>query len=197
MKIGYARVSTSEQNLDRQIDALKKYVKEDMIFCDKQSGKNFDRDKYQAIKKLATKGTELYIKSLDRLGRNKSMIKEELQYFKNQGVIIRILDIPTTMTPIVEGQEWVVEMINNLLIEVLSTIAEQERLTTKKRQAEGIASAKARGKKFGRPTVEYPNGWNDLYNEWRLGNIKAVDFMKQCNLKKTSFYKLIKEYENR
>ena len=194
-KYGYARVSTKEQKLDRQTVELVKYVDEDFIFCDKMSGKNFDRPNYQLIRKVAQKGDEIYVKSLDRLGRNKAMIKEELEYFKTKGVRIKILDIPTTMTKFPEGQEWVMDMINNLLLEVLSTIAEQERLTTKKRQTEGIAVRKAKGLPFGRPKVTYPEGWEKSYKQWKHGDIKAVEFMNICSLKKTSFYKLVKEYE--
>lgn len=118
--VGYARVSSREQNLDRQLIALKQYVSEDMIVSDKASGKDFNRPGYQSLKigigKLV-KGDTLYIKSLDRFSRNKDEAKKELQYFSEIGVRVKILDIPSTMTDISEGQEWVLNMINNILIE--------------------------------------------------------------------------------
>lgn len=192
---GYMRVSTKEQNLDRQLIELKKYVDERYIFQDKQSGKNFDRPQYQLMKKVAQKGDTIYIKSLDRLGRNKNQVKEELEYYKNEGVRVKILDIPTSMMDIPEGQEWLMDMINNLLIEVLSTMAEQERNNIKKRQAEGIAAAKAKGQKLGRPEIEFPSNWNEVYNEWKDKNITAVKAMELMGLKKNSFYNLVKRYE--
>lgn len=193
---GYSRVSTKEQNLDRQLVELKKYVEERFIFMDKQSGKDFDRPQYQLMKKVAQKGDIIYIKSLDRLGRNKSQIKEELEYYKNEGVRIKILDIPTSMMDIPKGQEWLMDMINNLLIEVLSTMAEQERINIKERQAEGILAAKAKGVKLGRPSVEYPENWNEIYSEWKNKKITAVKAMELTGLKKNSFYNLVKKYEN-
>lgn len=123
--VGYARVSSREQNLDRQLIALRQYVAEDMIVTDKASGKDFDRPGYQSLKvgigKLV-KGDTLYIKSLDRFSRNKEDAKKELQYFSKIGVRVKILDIPSTMADIDEGQEWVLDMINNILIEVLTRL---------------------------------------------------------------------------
>lgn len=135
--VGYARVSSREQNLDRQLIALNQYVAEDMIVADKASGKNLDRPGYQSLKigigKLV-KGDTLIIKSLDRLSRNKEDAKKELQYFSAIGVRVKILDLPTTMADISAGQEWVLDMINNILIEVLASIAENERLAIRTRQ---------------------------------------------------------------
>lgn len=149
--VGYARVSSREQNLDRQIISLKQYVPEEMIVTDKASGKNFDRAGYQSLKigigKLV-KGDTLYIKSLDRFSRNKEEAKKELQYFSEIGVRVKILDIPSTMINIEEGtgQEWILDMINNILIEVLSSISENERATILARQSEGIAAMPIDGK---------------------------------------------------
>lgn len=194
---GYCRVSSKDQNLDRQIIELKKHVDERLIFSDKVSGKNFDRPEYQLLKKVAQAGDIIYIKSLDRLGRNKQQVKEEFQYYKNEGVRLKILDIPTTMIEIPEGQEWLLDMINNLLIEVLSTMAEQERLNINLRQAEGIAAAKAKGKRFGRPKTTYPENWETIYKKWKNEEITAVDAMNELNLKKTVFYRLAKEFTNK
>ncbi len=141
--MGYARVSSREQNLDRQVIALRQYVADDMIVTDKASGKDFNRPGYQSLKvgigKLI-KGDILYVKSLDRFSRKKEDAKKELQYFSELGVRVKILDIPSTMTDIAEGQEWILDMINNILIEVLTSIAENERITIRSRQAEGIAA---------------------------------------------------------
>ena len=129
----YIRVSTTEQNTDRQLDALKQYVSNDRdIFIDKVSGKTFDRPKYQALKATLRYGDTFYIKSLDRLGRNKQAIKEELEHFRKEGIIVRCLDTPTTLMDFGTFgafQKAIMEMINNILIKVLGTIAEQGRLT--------------------------------------------------------------------
>ena len=155
MIYGYMRVSTKTQNLNRQEDALLEFgVEKDNIFADKESGKNFDREKYQEMKSILKRNDVLVIKELDRLGRNKEMIKEELEYFKNNGIRVKILNIPTTLIDFPEGQEWVMDMVNNILLEVMSSIAEEERRKIKTRQAEGIAAAKAGGVKFG-PKVKY------------------------------------------
>lgn len=191
----YARVSSKDQNLDRQIVELKKYVDERYIFSDKQSGKDMERPQYQLLRKVAQKGDIIYIKSLDRLGRSKKQIKEELEYYRLEGVRVKILDIPTTMTDIQQGQEWLIDMINNLLLEVLSTIAEQERITTRTRQEEGYAVAKAQGKHLGRPRAEYPKDFEKVYLQWKAGNITAVKAMEQLGLKKNTFYKLVKGFE--
>ena len=133
---GYARVSTKEQNLDRQYIALAEQgIEERNIIVDKESGKDLDRKGYQLLKSgLLRRGDTLIIKSLDRLSRNKADIKKELEYFKNEGIRLKVLDLPTTMMDLPEGQEWVFEMVNNILIEVLGTIAEQERASIKQRQ---------------------------------------------------------------
>ena len=207
--VGYARVSSREQNLARQVEALRQYVSEDMIVTDKASGKDFDRAGYQSLKvgigKLVS-GDTLYIKSLDRLGRNKEQAKKELQYFTDIGVRVKVLDLPTTMADISEGQEWILSMINNILIEVLTSISENERQTIKQRQAEGIAVMpidKATGKRkssrtgrvVGRPEITYPENWSEVYTEWRQGKMTAVRAMELLKLKKSSFYKLVKRYE--
>lgn len=196
----YIRVSTAEQNTDRQLDALKKYVTNDRdIFIDKVSGKTFDRPKYQALKSTLRHGDTLYIKSLDRLGRNKQAIKEELEHFRKDGIIVRCLDIPTTLLDFGtfgDFQKAIMEMINNILIEVIGTIAEQERKTIRQRQAEGIESAKARGKHLGRPKAKLNDTFKDTYREWKQGNIMAVDAMRIEGLPKATFYRLVKEYES-
>ena len=173
--VGYARVSSREQNLDRQLIALSKYVQEDMIVTDKASGKDLNRPGYQSLKigigKLV-KGDTLYVKSLDRFSRNKEEAKKELQYFSGLGIRVKILDIPSTMADIADGQEWILDMINNILIEVLASIAENERLTIRTRQAEGLAAMP-------------------------VDKTTAVNAMKSLGLKPNSFYKLAHQYEER
>ena len=146
----YARVSSKDQNLDRQLSAFYALgAQEREIITDKESGKNLDRSGYQALKNaMLRRGDTLVVKSLDRLSRNKADIKNELQFFKDNGIRLKVIDLPTTMMDLPDGQEWVFEMVNNILIEVLGTIAEQERETIRKRQAEGIAAAKEKGKKL-------------------------------------------------
>ena len=193
----YARVSSKDQNLDRQIAAFKALgAKEWEIITDKESGKDFDREGYQYLKKqLLRRGDTLVIKSLDRLSRNKIDIHNELRYFKENGIRLKVIDLPTTMMDFPEGQEWVFEMINNILIEVLGTIAEQERETIRKRQAEGIEVAKAKGKHLGRPTVKVPANWDEVYAKWQTGEITAKKAMEMTGLKRTSFYKLVGKKE--
>lgn len=194
----YARVSSKEQNLDRQIAAFKALGADERdIITDKESGKDLDRKGYQALKNaMLRRGDTLVVKSLDRLSRNKSDIHNELQYFKDNGIRLKVIDLPTTMMDLPEGQEWVFEMVNNILIEVLGTIAEQERTTIKQRQAEGIAAAKQNGKRLGRPALTFPENWNEVYSSWKAGEITAKTAMEQTNTKRTSFYKLVNMTEN-
>ena len=136
-----ARVSSKDQNLARQLAEAEKYgIPKENVFCDKITGRKVDRPEYDRLKSLVQKGDEVYFKELDRIGRAKHLIKEELEWFKEQGVIVRVLDVPTTLVEFPAGQEWVLEMVNNILIEVLGTIAEQEWKKTKQRREEGIAA---------------------------------------------------------
>ncbi len=191
---GYVRVSTKEQNLDRQLMAIKQYIPDERnIITDKESGENLDRQGYQILRNMILRsGDTLIIKSLDRLSRNKSDIKRELEFFREKKIRLKVIDLPTTMIELEVGQEWVFNMVNNILIEVLGTIAEQERMSIKLRQAEGIAAAHAKGVKFGRPRAELPENWDSVINDWKSGNITAVRAMKLTNTKRTTFYKLVK-----
>ena len=196
-KFGYARVSSSGQNLDRQLFELRKYVQEEFIVTDKASGKDLNRPGYQSLKGPLglRQGDTLYIKSLDRLSRNKIQLHEELRWFKENGIRLIVLDLPTTMIEVPDGQTWILDMVNNILLEVMSSIAEEERVTIKKRQREGIEAAKRNGKHLGRPALEYPEQWDTLYQKWKNGEITASHMMKTLNLKKTSFYKLASKYQ--
>lgn len=196
---GYARVSSKEQNLDRQILALEKYVETENILVDKASGKDLERSAYQALKGALglRRGDTLYITSLDRLSRSKADTKRELQWMKEKGIRLKILDLPTSLVEVPEGQQWIIEMIQNILIEVLSSIAEQERLTIRKRQSEGIEAAKKKGKHLGRPPLAEPDNFEEVYREWKAGKITAKDAMKTVGMKKTSFYRKVKEFEQK
>lgn len=191
---GYVRVSTKEQNLDRQLIAIKQYIPDERnIITDKESGENLDRQGYQILRNMILRsGDTLIIKSLDRLSRNKSDIKRELEFFRENKIRLKVIDLPTTMIELEVGQEWVFNMVNNILIEVLGTIAEQERMNIKLRQAEGIAAAHAKGVKFGRPRAKLPENWDSVIQDWKAGNITAVRAMKLTNTKRTTFYKLVK-----
>ncbi|MCD8366049.1 MAG: recombinase family protein [Clostridiales bacterium] len=187
----YARVSSREQNLDRQIDAfIALGASERDIITDKESGKGLDRSGYTALKTtMLRRGDTLVVKSLDRLSRNKSDIKNELQYFKDNGIRLKVLDLPTTLIDYPAGQEWVLDMVNNILVEVLSSIAQQERETIHQRQAEGIAAARAKGKTLGRPAAKKPDNWNEVYRIWKAGQITAIEAMRRTGLKHSTFYK--------
>ena len=195
----YARVSSQSQNLDRQIEAFKKMGANDRdIVSDKQSGKDLERQGYQSLKvTMLRSGDTLVIKSLDRLSRSKLDIKNELEWFKDNRIRLMVIDLPTTMIDLPQGQEWVFDMINNILIEVLSSIAEQERLTIRRRQAEGIEVAKAKGRHLGRPQANYPSNWSDTYKDWKAGFITAKVAMDALDMKRTTFYKLVKQYEEK
>ena len=195
----YARVSTKEQNLDRQLAAFCELGADERdIICDKESGKDLDRPGYRMLRDYMLRpGDTLVIKSLDRLSRRKEDIKNELRHFHDMGVRVKIIDLPTSMIEVPAGQEWVLDMVNNILIEVLGTIAEQERETTLKRQAEGIAAAREKGVDFGRPKIEYPSDWAQVYVAWKSGGISARMAMERMGLKKTTFYKLVRMYERR
>lgn len=194
---GYARVSTREQNLDRQIAALRQYIADERdIITDKESGKDFNRPGYQYLREVLLRpGDTLIVKSLDRLGRNKQQVKQELEYYKAMGVRVKIIDLPSTMADFPKGQEWICEMVNNIMIEVLATIAEQERLTIRQRQAEGIAEAKKQGRQLGRRKTELPEDWEEVTALWKSGSITAVQAMDRLGLKKSTFYRMVRERE--
>ncbi|AKA71961.1 recombinase family protein [Clostridium scatologenes] len=198
---GYARVSSKDQNLDRQIKELKEFNKDIILFTDKESGKDFNRKEYEILKRIVDADDVIVVKEMDRLGRNKEMVKEELEYYKNKGVRVIILDIPTTKMDLSNMEEGIakemLKMINNILIEVLSTMAEQERKKIKSRQHEGIKVAHDKGVKFGRPAIDIDGNFIVVYNKWKAGQIKAVEAMELCNMTKATFYRKVKEYENR
>lgn len=196
---GYARVSTQHQNLERQIQALTEYgVKEENIFIDKKTGKDFNREDYQLLKQILKRTTNniLVIKSIDRLGRNYKEIQKEWQILTTElKTDIIVLDMPLLDTT--KNKELLGTFISDLILQVLSYVAENERVNIKQRQAEGIAVAKAQGKKFGRPKTELPTDFETQYKLWRSGTQTAKATMKKLNLKKSKFYSFVREYEAR
>lgn len=189
---GYARVSSREQHEDRQIEALTNYgVSRDNIIVDKCSGKDTEREGYQYLKKqILRSGDTLVIKELDRLSRSKSDIKQELEYFKNHGVHIRILDIPTTLTDFPPEQMWVMDMINAILIEVLGSIAENEHLKIRRRQREGIDAALKKNVRFGRPAIATPENWNTVVKQIDAKEITVAQALQALNISRSSYYRL-------
>lgn len=196
--VAYVRVSSKDQNLDRQLDELKKLgIEEKYIYQDKQSGKDFDRIGYQYMKKSLEKGDTLVIKELDRIGRNQEELKKEWQYFKNNEINVRVLDLPAlNINYDDENIKPLAKMISNIIFEIMSWKAQNERETIRKRQAEGIKIAKAKKIKFGRPCVKIPDNFKEIYIKWKKGEITAIKGMELTGLKKNKFYDFIKLYEN-
>jgi DNA invertase Pin-like site-specific DNA recombinase len=198
----YGRVSSKDQNLARQIESARKYKEIDQIFKDKQSGKDFNRDDYQRMKGILEPGDEVVVHSLDRLGRNKEMIKEELAWFKEHGIVVRILDVPTTLIEYPAGQEWLMDMVNNILIEVLGAFAEQERENIRKRQAEGIAAmpvdengkkiSKKTGRGFGRQEKR-PENFAEVLRKQKSGEISLARALELTGVGRTRWYELARE----
>lgn len=195
--MGYARVSSQGQNLDRQILELKKYVPEENIVVDKASGKDLKRPGYQALKGPLglRQGDELVIKSLDRLSRNKVEIKRELEWFRDHDIVLRVLDMPTTLLELGEEQRWIQEMVNNIIIEVMASLAEQERVQIRQRQREGIEAAKKKGKHLGRPRVELPENWREVVVDWKSGGITAKEAIQKLEVSRSTFYRLCYKVE--
>ena len=190
-EFGYARVSTAHQREDRQVAALLEYgIEERSIIVDKVSGKDFNRLGYLSLKEnMLRRGDTLVITELDRLGRNKEMVKRELEWFKAAGVRVKILNVPTTLIDC-DGQDWVLAMVSNILIEVMASVAEEERTKIHRRQEEGIAIAKAKGVVFGRPPIAKPDNYEEVMASVDSGQLKAVEAMRELGVKKTTYYKL-------
>ena len=189
---GYARVSSREQHEDRQIEALTNYgVSRDNIIVDKCSGKDTEREGYQYLKKqILRNGDTLVIKELDRLSRSKSDIKQELEFFKCNGIHVKILDIPTTLTDFPPEQMWVMDMINAILIEVLGSIAENERLKIRRRQREGIDAALKKNVRFGRPVIAKPENWGTIVKQIDAKEITVSQALQALNISRSSYYRL-------
>ncbi|MFS0890217.1 recombinase family protein [Peribacillus frigoritolerans] len=194
-KFGYIRVSTKDQNELRQLQAMKeKGLDERDIFLDKQSGRNFDRAQYQLLKRMIRKGDVLYIHSLDRFGRNKEEILQEWNDItKNIQADIVVMDMPLLDTT--QFKDSLGTFIADLVLQILSWMAEEERDRIRKRQREGIDVALQNGVSFGRPKVQITEEFIEVYDLWKAGEKTAVKAMAELGVKKTTFYKLVKEYE--
>ena len=213
MTYGYARVSTTDQNLDRQLEQLRQHIADDRyIITDKASGKSVDRRGYNSLvgtadtAPLLHEGDILLITSLDRLGRNYVEIREQWEYItRTLKADIKVLEIPLLDTTATDGN-LDKRFIADLVLQILSYTAEKERENTRKRQRQGIdvmqvvdgkrISAKT-GRPMGRPNAEYPDNWVQIYEQWKAGGITANKAMETLNLKRTTFYKLVKQYENK
>ena len=194
MIIGYCRVSTKDQDLTRQIESLKEYGCE-KIYSDKATGKNFNRPEYTKLKDALRKGDTLVVHEFDRLGRNKKLTLKELQYFKDNGIRLVALNLPTTQLDTTDNV--MLETINNIVIELYTMMAQQEIETREKRQREGIDVALANGVKFGRREIEYPKNWESVMALVDSKQVSNIDAMQMLGLKKTTYYKLLKEYRNK
>ena len=184
---GYIRVSTKEQNEDRQLIAMQGLnIPEKNIFMDKQSGKDFERPQYKRMVRRMKKDDLLYIKSIDRLGRNYEEIQEQWRVLtKEKKIDIVVLDMPLLDTR--RGKDLMGTFLSDIVLQVLSFVAENERVNIKQRQAEGIAAAKARGVRFGRPPRPLPENYDSCYKRWKAGTITGVAAAKECGMAMSTF----------
>lgn len=191
----YARVSSKDQNLSRQLEVADQYKKADLVFCDKQSGKNFSRPAYEEMFGILKAGDEVIVKELDRLGRNKEAVKEEIKKMQKIGVTLRILDVPTTLMEFGE-QDWIRDMVNTILIEVMASMAEQERIKIGKRQEEGIAAMPViDGKRYserthnftGRP-IKNTDNFSEYYQRNKDGLITINEACAELGISRATWY---------
>ena len=192
---GYIRVSTREQNEDRQVIALcEMAVPEKNIFMDKQSGKDFNRPQYKKLVKKLKPGDLLYIKSIDRLGRNYEEIQNQWRALtKDKGIDIVVLDMPLLDTR--RGKDLMGTFLSDIVLQVLSFVAENERTNIRQRQAEGIAAAKAKGIRFGRPPLPLPENFHENYQRWKSGEITCTTAARACGLPLSTFRDKAAVYE--
>ena len=195
MIYGYIRVSTREQNEDRQLIALREMaVPEANLFIDKQSGKDFQRPQYKKLVRKLKKDDLLYIKSIDRLGRNYEEIQNEWRILtKEKGVDIVVLDMPLLDTR--RGKDLMGTFLSDIVLQVLSFVAENERTNIRQRQAEGIAAAKARGVRFGRPPRPLPENYHSAYQRWKAGAITGTAAARECGMPLSTFRYRAEIYE--
>ena len=190
---GYVRVSSIEQNEDRQMIALKKAgVKDSHIFMDKQSGKDFRRANYEKMVSMLQEGDLLYIISIDRLGRNYAEIQNQWRMLtKEIGIDICVIDMPLLDTR--NGKDLMGTFIADLVLQILSFVAENERENIRKRQEQGIAAAKKRGVRFGRPESKVPDNFKSIVRAWESGNLKTDEVLEKCQMSKSTFYRKLRE----
>ena len=193
----YARVSSKDQSLERQIVAAKEIgIEDNYMFIEKASGKDFKRPEYQLMKRMLRDGDVLYIKSLDRLGRNKQMILDEWQeLIKIKKIDIVVLDMPLLNTMKYKDLNGIESLIADLILQLLSYMAEDERKRIRERQEEGIKVAISKGTKFGRKKIEIDENFKSIYNVWKQKKITAVEAMEKAGMKSNTFYRRAKEYE--
>ena len=193
---GYIRVSTREQNEDRQLIALREIgVEEKNIYTDKQSGKDFNRPQYKKLLRKLKKDDLLYIKSIDRLGRNYDEILQQWRYLtKDKGIDIVVLDMPLLDTR--RGKDLMGTFLSDIVLQVLSFVAENERTNIRQRQAEGIAAAKKRGVKFGRPPSPLPENFYDIHKAWREKKLTLSEAAAACAMPVGTFYGKARRFEN-
>ncbi len=191
---GYVRVSSTDQNEDRQLIAMsEKNIPQRNIYIDKQSGKDFERPQYKRLVKRLEPGDLLYILSIDRLGRNYEEIQRQWRVLtKDIGIDICVIDMPLLDTR--NGKDLMGTFIADLVLQILSFVAQSERENIKKRQAEGIAAAKAKGVKFGRPEVPTPNDFDKYMSKWEKGQITTAEILKLTGLSKSTFYRKAREH---
>lgn len=190
---GYIRVSSADQNEDRQLIAMQELeIPEKMIFLDKCSGKDFDRPQYKRMVRRLRRGDLLYVKSIDRLGRNYADIQEQWRYLtRDIGVDIAVIDMPLLDTR--NGKDLMGTFIADLVLQILCFVAQSEREAIKQRQAEGIAAAKAKGMVFGRPPCPIPDEFSMMVYEWEHKRISVRDIVTHCNISESTFYRRLRE----
>lgn len=190
---GYVRVSSMEQNEERQVIALKKVgIPVSHIFMDKQSGKDFHRTNYEKMVSLLRQGDLLYVMSIDRLGRNYAEILNQWRMLtKEIGIDICVMDMPLLDTR--NGKDLMGTFIADLVLQILSFVAENERENIRRRQQQGIAAAKMRGVRFGRPKSEVPEDFGGIVEEWREGKIQFDEVLARCQMSKSTFYRRLGE----
>ncbi|MCC3389961.1 recombinase family protein [Enterocloster bolteae] len=195
MIYGYVRVSSRDQNEDRQLIAMKELsIPDKNIFMDKQSGKDFNRPQYKRLLRRLKRDDLLYIKSIDRLGRNYEEIQNQWRILtKEKGIDIVVLDMPLLDTR--RGKDLMGTFLSDIVLQVLSFVAENERTNIKQRQAEGIAAAKAKGIRFGRPPKSLPENFHSIYQQWKVGKITGVVAAKACGMPMSTFRYRAEIYE--
>ena len=198
-----ARVSSKDQNLARQLETAKRLgIPSENVFCDKISGRKKERPEYDRLKSIVKAGDEVYFENLDRIGREKHLIKGELEWFKENKIILRIMDIPTTMIEMPKDQAWVFEMVNNILIEVLSAVADQEWVKIKNRREDGIAAmpvdeegykiSSRTGRRFGREK-KCPDNFLEVYERQQRGELTLKEALAEVGIGRTRWYELARE----
>ncbi len=196
-RYGYVRVSSTDQNEDRQTDAMQKLgIAKENIYTDKQSGKDFNRPMYRKLLKKLRKGDTLYILSIDRLGRDYEEIQNQWRYLtQEKEIVILVIDMPILSRKF--GDDLLTTFLADIVLQILSFVAQNERENIRKRQAEGIAVAKAKGRKFGRPPKPTPENFPGIVGEWESGRLKSAEAAKLCGMSESTFFHRLKEYRTK